>query len=59
MESRSILHRTTESERGLMICGIYNYLTIKNKPYEPLFSSEIRIGELPIAKSRYEFLKTN
>ena len=31
MESTSILHRTTESERGLMVGGIYNYLTIKNK----------------------------
>ena len=27
----SILHRTTESERGLMVGGIYSYLTIKNK----------------------------
>ena len=31
VESTSILHRTTESERGLMAGGIYNYLTIKNK----------------------------
>ena len=31
MESTSILHRATESERGLMVGGIYNYLTIKNK----------------------------
>ena len=31
VESTSILHRTTESERGLMVGGIYNYLTINNK----------------------------
>ena len=31
MESTSIFHRTTESERGLMVGGIYNYLAIKNK----------------------------
>ena len=31
VESTYILHRTTESERGLMVGGIYNYLTIKNK----------------------------
>ena len=29
VESTSILHRTTESERGLMVGGIYNYLTIQ------------------------------
>ena len=31
VESTSILHRTTESERGLMLGGIYNYSTIKSK----------------------------
>ena len=37
VESTSILDRTTESERGLMVGGIYNYLTKKNKHnYEPL-----------------------
>ena len=64
MESTPILHRTTESERGLMVGGIYNYLTIKNKHMNlsflvKSFSSEIRIGELPMAKSQYEFWKTN
>ena len=56
------LHRTTESERGLMVGGIYNYLAIKNKHMHLSFfsfSSEIRIGELPMAKSQYEVWKTN
>ena len=51
MESTFILHRTTESERGLMVGGIYNDLTIENKHMNlSFFSSEIRIGELPMAK---------
>ena len=62
MESTSILHSTTESERDLMVGGIYNYLTIKNKHmnlsfFSSNFKSEICIGEL--AKSQYEFWKTN
>ena len=50
MESTSILHRTTESERGLMVGGLYNYLTMKNKHMNLsflviVFSSEIRIRQ--------------
>ena len=62
VESTSILHRTTESERGLMVGGLYNYLTMKNKHMNLsflviVFSSEIRIRELLMAKSKYEFWK--
>ena len=58
MESTSILHRTTERERGLMVGGLYNYLTMKNKHMNLsflviVFSSEIRIRELLMAKSKY------
>ena len=49
MESTSILHRTTESERGLMVGGIYKYLTIKNKHMNLSFLIKVLVSYWEIA----------
>ena len=56
--STSILHRTTESERGLMVGGIYNDLTIQNK-YMNLFLVKVLVQKFVLGNCLWQNHNTN
>ena len=55
----SILHRTTESERGLMVGGIYNYLTIKNKHMNLSFLVKVLVQKFLLRNCLWQNHNTN
>ena len=59
MESTSILHRTTESERGLMAGGIYNYLTIKNKHMNLSYLVKVLVQKFVLGNCLWQNHNTN
>ena len=59
VESTSILHRVTESERGLMVGGIYNYLAIKNKHMNLSFLVKVLVQKLVLGNCLWQNHNTN
>ena len=59
MESTSILHRTAESERGLMVGCIYNYLTIKNKHMNLSFLVKVLVQKFVLGNCLWQNHNTN